>query len=347
MKPLKRLLAKPYFWGIGAFLVLSIGFVAWTNRAPQGKIVYAKYLGGENAGIYVMNPNGEDTIRITSFPSFKAPIHSSVWSSDGKQIAFIGNATSGQEIYLVPEEGLFNPENSSDVVNIGYISQVYAESCAAAPNYLSNGGYDLDSLAWSPDGQRLALTCPSQDLRDELVCVIDFHGAGDCWSLSTIVEGSSISGDARVAWAPTQNRLAVSFELHGGVKSRIYLTDLDGENAVFLTEGWNPSWSPSGERLLFFDYENMCIIDRDGSNLECPYVDPRLGPFSFELLSVRPLLIDSTATWSPDERFIAFTASNSVTQAGKGIYLLNLRTKKVKRLTILGDGIFSDPNWSP
>lgn len=341
----KRFFSKTSGWVAGICLatLISMIYVAWAYNQPKGRLLYAKYLGGNNAGVYVMDPNGENVERLTSFPYIHAPVNSPVWSADGEQIAFVGDGASGRNIYLIKQEGMFNYHSIVD--NLITPENVPPNSCDEDNS--RNGGYQIYSLSWSPDGQRLAFTCAAQRQTDQLVCIVNLQKEIDCWSISVITGATpKIHGVSTVAWAPAQARLAISFKLYGDKVSKVYLADLDGRNAVFLIEGEDPRWSPNGQRLLFFQTGKLCIVSQDGSDFQCVYESPR-HLSRLHNFDEKPLLIHSTATWSPDGRFIAFSASHQTSRGGLAIYILNLRTKITKRITVLGDGIFSDPDWSP
>jgi Tol biopolymer transport system component len=289
-----------------------------------------------------MDPDGNNVERLTSLSCVAWPIVSPVWSPDGESIAFGCHGASGYNLCITSREGLWPPAPtcfySASLIDP---EKVPVEFCYE---------YRVHSVSWAPDGKRLAFTCPyrKESTSSELVCIIDLNGKVDCWPVSVISgKGSRLHGVAKVDWSPTADLLALSFQWFEDETSKIYLTDLDGQNSTFLVEGWNPRWSSDGERLLFFQIGGrMSVIDQDGSNLQCIYDSPE-NPFLVEDLDKTPLLFESTADWSPDGRFIAFAGSRGTSSGRAGIYILNLRTNEVERITILKDGFFSEPDWSP
>jgi Tol biopolymer transport system component len=146
--------------------------------------------------------------------------------------------------------------------------------------------------------------------------------------------------DVRVDWSPSQNRLAISI---GASYGGIFLSDPDGQNSLWLTEGRDARWSPDGERLAYF-HGGLYVIDRDGSNVQCIYDPPAfprdISPKEMEDLRTRISYFGGSATWSPDGRYLAF--------GGDGpIYIVDLETKEIVRITEPLDGLFDDPDWSP
>ena len=54
------------------------------------------------------------------------------------------------------------------------------------------------------------------------------------------------------------------------LNSAIYIASDDGADIRRLTKGWNPSWSPGGDKLVFADgydssFADIYVINKDGS----------------------------------------------------------------------------------
>ena len=326
---------------------LLIGFIGTAlilprHRIPRGRVVYVKEVWSSNEGVYVMDPDGNNVERLTPLSCVSWPVVSPVWSPDGGLIAFGCHGGEGYNLCVMSREGMkytLTPPGCFRSASLIDPGKVPAEFCRE---------YRVHSVSWAPDGQRLAFTCPYDGESGELVCIISLDGEVSCWPVSvTGGVGSSIHSDAKVAWSPVTDRLALSFRWREDNTSKIYLTDPDGQNSAFLTDGWNPRWSPDGKQLVFFRDGKMFAIDKDGHDLQCLYDSPD-NPFLVQDLDETPLLFfDSTATWSPSGRFIAFTASLNTSGGLNGIYILNLRTKEIARITELYDGFFREPDWSP
>jgi Tol biopolymer transport system component len=59
------------------------------------------------------------------------------------------------------------------------------------------------------------------------------------------------------------------------------------------------------------------------------------------------LLSNSVATWSSDGEFIAFTAGlGEWRESSDAVYILNLETREVERITPFDDGGFRGVDWS-
>jgi len=126
--------------------------------------------------------------------------------------------------------------------------------------------------------------------------------------------------------------------------SQIYLINAEGSDLHPITnlpEGaCQPSWAPDGARLVFtspcshntdsYRESSLYLVNADGSDLT-PLNSAPGGDFD--------------PAWSPDGKYIAFT---SLRDGHKEIYLMEVGTSNVTRLTISGtDDENSQPAWSP
>jgi eukaryotic-like serine/threonine-protein kinase len=137
----------------------------------------------------------------------------------------------------------------------------------------------------------------------------------------------------------------VAFASQRTGRPQIYLVNVDGSNLRPITnlpEGaCQPSWSPSGSRLVFtspcqvntdsYRESSLYLINADGSDLT-PLSTAPGGDFD--------------PAWSPDGRHIAFT---SLRDGHKEIYSMDMGTFKVTRLSVstAADEENSQPAWSP
>lgn len=126
---------------------------------------------------------------------------------------------------------------------------------------------------------------------------------------------------------------------------QIYLINVDGSDLHPITnilEGaCQPSWSPSGARLVF---TSPCQINTDS------YRESSLYLINADGSDLTPLNTapggDFDPAWSPDGDHIAFT---SLRDGHKEIYSMDIDTFKVTRLTVssAADEENSQPAWSP
>lgn len=318
---------------LSGFLLSCMGKAK--DGAPSGRILYTKILSEFNQGIYLMNAEGNDIERLTPVEIISPPIISPVLSPNNEYIAFgCDSQEMASNICIIEREGLW-PQPLAPYQSYKLPHSVFRQgksSCADSP---------IDSITWSPDGNQLVLTCSLPQSEGKQICIVDWEGEGNCWPLTSIKPQNEQKGQVYVAWSPIEDILAISLQ------SEIYLTDIAGKNSVFLVEGEKPTWSPDGQRLLFFqDGPQLSVIHPDGSDLECLYHSPEMS--SIEDIDRTPILINnSVATWSPDGNFVAFTASlGGWNEGSDAIYVLNLEKRRVNRITPFDDGRFTGLDWS-
>lgn len=334
---LKEWLDMTWKWWLGVCLVVSAAafiLATYPHSKAYGHLVYVKNPYQYNlSGVYVMDPDGNNVRRLTS-TCISEPT-SPVWSPDGQWIAFGCRMADGAyNLCVMGLEGMLGWGKEC----IKYRGLLNTEKI---PARFCTG--PIRSVSWSPDGQRLAITCSDQD-GETLVYIITTNGRIEhYWPLSVIGNARSHIQDdeARVDWSPTRDRLAISFNAPDDLSQRgkIYLADVDGQNSVFLTEGRDARWSPDGKRLAFFN-GGLYVIDQDGGNLQCIYCPAPHEHSNMEDIHAVVKCLGCSATWSPDGRCLAFGG-------GYSIYVVDLRTKEVKMITEPYDGMFYDPDWSP
>jgi dipeptidyl aminopeptidase/acylaminoacyl peptidase len=164
----------------------------------------------------------------------------------------------------------------------------------------SRGCYDIESIAWSPDGRRLAFSVTT------VGAVSGYNGIHVYDPATGRDQQISFRDGFSLAWSPDGSRIAyvesTSFPLSWG---SIFVIDRDGSHRRLVDTGtsgadMSPSWSPDGKRLVFATTANpyvarvtgasVSIVDADGSN--------------------RRMLVEnaSAPAWSPDGATIAYHA---------------------------------------
>jgi len=141
--------------------------------------------------------------------------------------------------------------------------------------------------AWSPDGARIAFG------DGDLEVVDPASGA------RTVVA----AGGGDPAWSPDGRRLAF---VRGG---QVWTAQADGSNVVDVGAGEDPSWSPAGDQFA---------VDRrlDATHWQLARFPVGGGP----AVALAPVTAGAAPrpTWSPDGRFVAFTAESSAPPSANG-----------------------------
>ena len=131
-------------------------------------------------------------------------------------------------------------------------------------------------ISWSPEGGRLAVVADREADAGHNVYLIDL--ASKSARLLTHrpldLEGLSytISDYAPPSWNPSGTELALEFRRAGpgannGNAGVIVVWDLTSDHFRKLADGVDPSWSPAGDRIAFFDgkRENCFSVKPDGA----------------------------------------------------------------------------------
>jgi Tol biopolymer transport system component len=198
---------------------------------------------------------------------------------------------------------------------------------------------DLTSLAWSPDGTRLAFTLDELGGRSPYVGLHiitlasgrDRHIPSLPLASPTRPQPSAVLGKlARqsirrlgcpvptdLAWSPNSRRLAYSCAFGFGIwpePSSIFVIRADGSHRTRIRTGvrtafW-PSWSPDGTRIAFA----TARVPRKRTRLDStdPYTIVRSSIYTVRLDGTQRRLLATEATapdWSPDGTAIAYQSS--------------------------------------
>ncbi|MFQ5542903.1 MAG: hypothetical protein ACE5FY_00970 [Nitrospiria bacterium] len=179
--------------------------------------------------------------------------------------------------------------------------------------------------SWSPAGRQIVFNRHNQDGSDDIILK----------NIDGPEEPLLIGRGSTSAWSPDGRRLAFHDKRWGGVSLWNFSLDLINLGSSASGESFNPSWSPSGEELVFRRI-NPFIFSSNIVKLTIDEVNPSNSEEKDIIFNAR------TPAWSPDGRTIAYTDNE------RGIFLHKLNTGSNSQLTFPPSGIQDlHPSWSP
>jgi TolB protein len=265
------------------------------------------------------------------------------------KIYFVSSRTGHKEIWAMDYDG----QNQHQITHLGSISlspAVSPDGSRIAFSSLVKGGWDIQiysldlnrlvafprmsgtnlSPSWSPDGSRLAFS--SSRSGDPEIYVADSNGRN--LKRLTDFKGPDVSpswnrkSGAELAWTSGRSGLP-----------QIYSMSSDGTNVQRYTDqGYavSPSWSPSGQLLLFSWIRHYGPGAPGGADI-----------YIMDIASKKwvQLTHDSGRndfpSWAPDGRHIVFESNRA---GGEQIWSMLADGSQQKQLTTAGHN--TEPNWS-
>ena len=274
------------------------------------------------AAIVSIEPDGSrQTVWRCPNKQFCGDPTSVAWSHDGRRVAITLVEYGARSPY--PALHIIDPAARTDRSILPRVPQhapgeplkVYKARVDAAARPF--GCFIPETVAWSPDGKRLAYACGEYE--------IDGTGNSNPSVWLVNADGSSprrlrtgTVGAAWPSWSPDGRRIAFSTSDAPEQGSRIYVIDVDGTHRHLVANGVGPVWSPRGDVIA---YRSSCGVVRlvtptgkdatHGATNGCPGIGPPGWP-----------------VWSPDGRTIAIA-----TDRGHGLYEVRSDGTDLRQIT--------------
>src|SRR5215212_10019430 len=247
---------------------------AGRGDGSNGKIVFTR-ITDVASDIYTVDEEGAHETRLTCTKNEDEVVP--VWSPDGQKIAYFTASSP---------EG--SPEVKFCVINAdgtteGRLITLFSET-SEHPTYLR-------SLAWSPDGKRIAFARgtlpadtstvsadssePASASTEGLIGIhlINVDGTG-LRKLTSLHEDTISQERGGPVWSPDGKRIAfIDANRYGETELNVINADGSGPRSRTNPPGVShtafPTWSPDSEKLAFYcPRSDLCVINADGTGLK-------------------------------------------------------------------------------
>lgn len=109
---------------------------------------------------------------------------------------------------------------------------------------------------FSPDGSKIVMKSMADDVNNRWIAIINSEGT----SAQKIAELGNKDDTVHLAWSPNNQTVAMFTEGVNYDQQKVFFVGLNNENFKALTiegRGFNPKWSPLGDRLLYSVYSSQ------------------------------------------------------------------------------------------
>ena len=261
-------------WLAAASLTALLLATASAAETGNGPIVYASYAAG--FALFQINPDGSGRTAIAG-----EGITDPTLSPDGTQIAYLGkSATAGanRDLFVMRADGC-------------------ARRLLASYPQFDPVGASLSSLAWSPDGTKIAYLLPVTS--GEPLRIVDVASGAQ---VPVTADGTR---KAQLAWSPDGTEIAFVVSGPQGT-SGIDVKKLATGAVRTLSPSpgaASPRWSPDGTRIAYVDHNGgEWVVARGGGNIrriDIPVLTPEYPSAPVWSLDGRTIFFSKVVSFGP------------------------------------------------
>lgn len=293
----------------------SVGGIAF--RPQYGTVTFLTSLEpGEPRSLYEIPVEGGTPARLLTH---ERPILGYEWSPDGQHVAFMANEALADPASPLPYRPIFFEENLPQ--RLAFIHDVTAEGAPRAIRHV--GSYYI--LAWSPSGQRLAVSVAPTPMVDDMfmkqrVKIVDP-------ATGRIVQEIDNEGKiGQITWSPDERRLALraADHIHDPIDGRIMVVPASGGVPVNIFRDFEGKF----EQIEWVDEHTIRFIASERTEKVFGTIRPDGGGFTREI-AVEGLNLMSFAR--ADDGTVAFVANTA--RHPSEVFVLRPGAEAPQRLT--------------
>lgn len=239
---------------------------------PDGRLVFERFVGNVESGLFTMNPDGTDTKPL--LPAGEGPR----WSPDGSRLSIVANNRQGR-LFV----GLVDPDGAH------YVQFKSPDATL-----------DLGCFAWSPDAARLA--CEGWDATDLTRNGMYTVRASDGGGLVRVTTCPNSCHDIPTDYSPDGRQIVFTRQkLPDEADITLMVVNVDGSDAHVMSDQkiGGGRWSPDGRTILAGANGSLLLLPIDGS-----------ATHAIEIAS-NATLNPIDGSWSPDGQWIIFSGHSS------------------------------------